>query len=48
MEITIYTYEAEKLFQDGDKKNDFTRSDIIWMNTNFTFGDNLSILFNKW
>lgn len=46
-------YEVEKLFQDGGKKNNFTRSDITGIHvefesrTNFTFGDNLPALFNE-
>lgn len=51
--VNVFNYEVEKLFQDGGKKNNFTRSDITGIHvefesrTNFTFGDNLTTLFDE-
>lgn len=45
IEITLFTYELEKLFQDGGKQNHFTRSNITAIHdksetrTHFTFSD---------
>lgn len=45
IEIILYNYEVEKIFQYGGKKNHFMHSDIILNSesftcTNFMFGNN--------
>lgn len=51
-EITLYTYEIQKLFKYGGKNNHFTSSDITGIHvefSNFKFGDNcLCKMYNKY
>lgn len=47
MEITLYTYKVEKIFQDGGKNNNFTRSDITGIHCEFGSRTDLPSVFLK-